>query len=107
MSTELSKTLPLFDEIKNLIDSARQRTAVAVNEEYSSDQNILHALSAKLSWPHLLKLSSGDRLFNQGLSGIHLKQNLFAVTTIRLEAKRENICHGGPDEQARICLTVA
>ena len=33
MSAELSKSTPLFDDIKSLIESARQRAAVAVNAE--------------------------------------------------------------------------
>ncbi len=33
MIAKLPKTIPLFNEIKSLIDSARQRAAVAVNAE--------------------------------------------------------------------------
>ena len=33
MSGDLQKSLPLFNEIKSLIDSARGRAAVAVNAE--------------------------------------------------------------------------
>ncbi len=33
MSAEISKSAPLFNEIKSLIDSARQRAAVSVNAE--------------------------------------------------------------------------